>query len=195
MKRLFCVYGLGFVLVSFAFSLPVRAVAPCANVTLKVPDPDAACLTFVVAFPPPDVARIDPDTYTLSVYSFWRVGPHVVDLYDEPGGSVVGQIASGFNFVWARLEVDGMSGATGAPDAYALQSIPWIQYFDNDITLHGTYWHDRFGYRRSRGCVNLSISDARYVYWWMGAAEPDTDGEARSYVYVYSSGTFNDRQS
>jgi hypothetical protein len=99
MKRLFCVYGLGFFLVSFAFHPPVQAVVACANVTLQAPDPDAACLAFMAAFPQPDVARIDPDTYTLSVYSFWRVGPPAVDLYDEPGGSVVGQISPGFNFV------------------------------------------------------------------------------------------------
>ena len=44
--------------------------------------------------------------------------------------------------IWARLERDGMSGATGAPNAYALQSVPWVQYCDEAISLHGTYWHD-----------------------------------------------------
>ncbi|NJL57631.1 L,D-transpeptidase [bacterium] len=44
--------------------------------------------------------------------------------------------------VWARLPQDGMSGATGAPNAYALQSVPWVLYFDSGISLHGTYWHD-----------------------------------------------------
>src|SRR5262249_54442627 len=27
--------------------------------------------------------------------------------------------------IWAKLPSDGMSGATGAPSAYALQSVPW----------------------------------------------------------------------
>ena len=86
--------------------------------------------------------------------------------------------------VWARLERDGMSGATGAPNAYALQSVPWVQYFDDSISLHGTYWHDTFGYRRSRGCVNLSISDARWVYDFFN---PIADAGQPAYVYVYSS--------
>jgi len=97
--------------------------------------------------------------------------------------------------VWARLDIEGMSGATGAPDAYALQSIPWVQYFDNDISLHGTYWHDLFGYRRSHGCVNMSISDARYIYQWMDDSELEENGEIVSYVYVYSSGTYTNQQS
>lgn len=87
--------------------------------------------------------------------------------------------------VWARLDRDGMSGATGAPNAYALQSVPWVLYFDNAISLHGTYWHDTFGYRRSRGCVNLSISDARWVYDWTANASTPT-----TFVYVYSSGEY-----
>jgi hypothetical protein len=64
-------------------------------------------------------------------------------------------------------------------------------YFDDGISLHGTYWHDGFGYRRSRGCVNLSISDARWVYEWTGENEVDPEtGEPLTFVYVYSSGQY-----
>jgi hypothetical protein len=92
--------------------------------------------------------------------------------------------------VWAKLPKDGMSGATGAPDSYALQSVPWVMYFNGSMSLHGTYWHDLFGYRRSHGCVNMSISDARWLFQWMGEAEPDADGNIVNDVYVYSSGTY-----
>ncbi len=92
--------------------------------------------------------------------------------------------------VWARLERDGMSGATGAPTAYDLQSVPWVMYFDDSISLHGTYWHDDFGYRRSRGCVNMTISDAGFVYEWFLEGEPDDNGALQSYVYVHSSGEY-----
>ncbi|MGB1285101.1 MAG: L,D-transpeptidase [Aggregatilineales bacterium] len=92
--------------------------------------------------------------------------------------------------VWARLSRDAMSGATGAPDAYDLQSVPWTMYFDGDISLHGTYWHDIFGYRTSHGCVNLSISDARWVYEWTGQDTPNENGDIDSFVYVHSSGEY-----
>ncbi|NWG16830.1 MAG: L,D-transpeptidase [Chloroflexi bacterium] len=91
--------------------------------------------------------------------------------------------------IWARMPSDPMSGATGAPDAYALQRVPWVMYFDDSISLHGTYWHDLFGYRRSHGCVNLSISDARHLFEWTGAAAPEGE-DAVNYVYVYSSGEY-----
>ena len=92
--------------------------------------------------------------------------------------------------VWARLRNDTMSGATGEPDAYYVQNVPWVMYFRRGYSLHGTYWHGDFGYRRSHGCVNLSVSDARYIYDWMLAAEPDEDGEIVNAVYVFSSGKY-----
>ncbi|GAB4510932.1 MAG: hypothetical protein OHK0046_08340 [Anaerolineae bacterium] len=94
--------------------------------------------------------------------------------------------------VWARLERDAMSGATGAPNAYALQSVPWVMYFDDSISLHGTYWHDLFGYRQSRGCVNLTISDARYVFQFFQGSEPDDEGNIINHVLVHSSGVYGE---
>ena len=92
--------------------------------------------------------------------------------------------------VWARLPADAMSGATGAPEAYDLQSVPWTMYFDGGISLHGTYWHDIFGYRTSHGCVNLSISDARWIFEWTGQDTPNENGEIASFVYVHSTGEY-----
>ena len=94
--------------------------------------------------------------------------------------------------IWARLARDAMSGATGAPEAYALQDVPWTMYFDGGISLHGTYWHDDFGYRHSHGCVNLSISDARWVFEWTDETEPDEDGNILNQVYVFSSQEYED---
>ena len=92
--------------------------------------------------------------------------------------------------VWARLISDSMSGNQGEEDAYALQDVPWVMYFNGGQSLHGTYWHDSFGYRRSAGCVNMSISDARWIYDWMLDAEPNDDGEIKNFVYVFSSGVY-----
>lgn len=90
--------------------------------------------------------------------------------------------------VWASMPSDGMSGAAGAPSAYALQSVPWVMYFDGGISLHGTYWHDLFGYRQSHGCVNLSISDAKWLYYFLH--DDDLTNTNENQVYVYSSGTY-----
>ncbi len=83
--------------------------------------------------------------------------------------------------VWSRIENGKMSGAEGEADFYYLESVPWTLYFDEDRSLHGTYWHDGFGYRHSHGCVNLSITDAAWFFAWTGE---------HTWVYVYSSGQY-----
>lgn len=78
--------------------------------------------------------------------------------------------------IGTRLEAAPMTGAEGQADYYSLDKVPYAQYFDGLISLHGTYWHDSFGYPHSHGCVNLTISDAKYLFAFV------TEG---STVYVY----------
>lgn len=73
--------------------------------------------------------------------------------------------------VWSRQTSTPMSGAMGQPDFYSLPAVPYVMFFDNDISLHGTYWHDGFGFKHSHGCVNMSIADAKWVFKWQGDAE------------------------
>jgi len=63
-------------------------------------------------------------------------------------------------------------------------------YFDDSISLHGTYWHDLFGYRQSHGCVNLTVSDAKWLFDWFSADPTNTDGDITNPVYVWSSGEY-----
>lgn len=87
--------------------------------------------------------------------------------------------------IYQRWTAAHMTGAFGQADYYLIERVPWVMYFDGDIGLHGTYWHDRFGYRQSHGCVNLSIMDSWWVYQWTANAP-----EGAAWVYVHSSGEY-----
>jgi lipoprotein-anchoring transpeptidase ErfK/SrfK len=58
-----------------------------------------------------------------------------------------------------------MSGGSGA-DYYYLPNVPHVMYFYGGYGLHGTYWHNNFGTPMSHGCVNLSQTDAEWLYNW-----------------------------
>ena len=94
--------------------------------------------------------------------------------------------------VYVRFKRTKMSGAYNKPDFYYLQDVPWTMYYDNDIALHGAYWHDGFGYRKSHGCVNMTLTDAHWLFNW---SETEYDFKAGDYtgpsVYVYSSGEYD----
>lgn len=87
----------------------------------------------------------------------------------------------GLFHIWARLKVDGMSGTyeKDGSDYYALEAVPWVMYFDGSRALHGEYWHDNLGFKRSHGCVNLAPLDARWLYDWSEKGTP---------VWVYDPG-------
>lgn len=61
-------------------------------------------------------------------------------------------------------EAGPMEGAAGSEDVYALDQVPYHMYFNWLEALHGVYWHDNFGYYWSHGCVNLSVSDAKWLW-------------------------------
>lgn len=82
--------------------------------------------------------------------------------------------------VWLRLKYNKMSGAEGKPDYYFVEDVPYILFFDNDISFHGTYWHDAFGYKQSHGCVNLSLRDSEWLYSW-------SEDEEELWVNVHTS--------
>ncbi|GAB4331338.1 MAG: hypothetical protein Kow00117_16470 [Phototrophicales bacterium] len=96
--------------------------------------------------------------------------------------------------IYFRQTRRNMSWGTPGDDFYYIEEVPWTMFFDEGRALHGAYWHDGLGYRRSHGCVNMSITDAHWLYNWVAEdmetlvsrdVEPEGPG-----VYVYSSGTY-----
>lgn len=64
-------------------------------------------------------------------------------------------------------------GADVESDRYSIEDVPWTQYFSGSFALHGAFWHERFGLRRSHGCVNLAPLDAHVVFRMTWPAVPD----------------------
>jgi len=90
---------------------------------------------------------------------------------------------------------DGAVADGGLPEEdrhlFSLQDVPWTQFFHENYALHGVYWHDRYGNRRSHGCVNLAPNDARWFYEWTRPRVPDgwwaihsSDGDRGTLVRV-----------
>lgn len=120
-----------------------------------------------------------------------------VDLYEQTfaayeGDQMVyaGLISSGLNQwptreglfqVWDRQTKTKMAGAEGKVDYYFIEDVPHTMFFDQDIALHGAFWHDRFGYKHSHGCVNMPPRAAEWVFNW------STESPADLWVMVHIS--------
>jgi hypothetical protein len=64
-------------------------------------------------------------------------------------------------------------GPDTGDDDYRIEDVPWTQYFERSLALHGAFWHDRFGVQRSHGCVNLAPIDARRVFLLTAPVVPE----------------------
>ncbi len=65
-----------------------------------------------------------------------------------------------------------MDGDEDRADSYELQDVPFVQYFHRGFALHGAYWHDDFGRKRSHGCVNLAPRDGAWLFEWTDPPVP-----------------------
>jgi hypothetical protein len=75
-----------------------------------------------------------------------------------------------------------------APHEFVHSDVPWTQNFSGPHALHGAYWHDDWGRRKSAGCINVSPEDGRWLFaftepplpegWhgvrWLPSLEPAT---------------------
>jgi lipoprotein-anchoring transpeptidase ErfK/SrfK len=69
--------------------------------------------------------------------------------------------------IYVKVPLQDMSGP-----GYYLTDVPWVMFFYEDYGFHGTYWHNNFGTPMSRGCVNLSMDDAAWLYDWASVGTP-----------------------
>ncbi|OGE29259.1 hypothetical protein A2867_05240 [Candidatus Daviesbacteria bacterium RIFCSPHIGHO2_01_FULL_40_11] len=81
---------------------------------------------------------------------------------------------------WIKLLSSRMQGGSVEYGTYYdLPNVPFVIYFGNEEVpntrgygLHGTYWHNNFGYPMSHGCVNLRTEDMQKLYFWMDLTTP-----------------------
>jgi hypothetical protein len=118
--------------------------------------------------------EIDLDQQTVSAYDNGHMVYATLTSTGVPGFWT----RPGLFQIFEKTETTPMSGAFEADrsDYYYLEDVPWTMYFDEARALHGAYWHTKFGYEQSHGCVNLSAGDSRWLFDW---------AEMGDWVYVW----------
>jgi lipoprotein-anchoring transpeptidase ErfK/SrfK len=119
---------------------------------------------------PPEIAEderwIDVDRAEQVLVAYEGDRPVFATLVST--GRALRSTPEGTHRVWVKLATSHMDNFEDedAEELYSLEDVPWVMYFSRGVAIHGTFWHDRFGERRSHGCVNVSVRDARWLYGW-----------------------------
>jgi len=112
--------------------------------------------------------------------TLWRGDrPEFVTLISSGAGD--NPTPRGIFRIWHKQALGDMRSLPGAVDSYTVEDVPWVQYFHRRFALHTAFWHNKFGRKRSHGCVNLSPRDAARVF----AASTPTMPRGWTFVYEH----------
>jgi hypothetical protein len=134
---------------------------------------------------------IDVDLTSQTLIAYEGTQPVYATLVSTGRGPQGGDTAtpSGVHRIWVKILSSDMATASrdDLDNRYSLEEVPYVQFFDGAVGLHGTYWHKDFGHVRSHGCVNLSPLDARWLFDFTGPRVPR--GWVASYPTPVDEGT------
>lgn len=81
-----------------------------------------------------------------------------------------GTTSTGSYKIYLRYDTQDMTNggrvSEDDPDYYYTEDVPWVQYFNGGIAFHGAPWRSSFGYSGSHGCINMRVSEAKWLYDW-----------------------------
>ena len=116
---------------------------------------------------PPGQKRIEVSltTQTLTCFETDRVAFTTQVSSGVPG--LMATPTGNFN-IEVKLPSRNMSTTSRlADDVIPLVGVPWTSFFTSEgHALHGTYWHNNFGFPMSHGCVNMRNEDALWLFRW-----------------------------
>ena len=91
--------------------------------------------------------------------------------------------------IWSKVAMQDMRGGNrSAGTDYHLKDVKSVQYFYKNYAFHGAYWHSNFGTPMSRGCINMTDEDARWLFDWASPSMHDDD-DGRIYSTDANPGT------
>jgi hypothetical protein len=71
-----------------------------------------------------------------------------------------------------KLVSTTMQGNDPKEGVYEVEEVPWTLFYHDAFAVHGAYWHDIFGNKKSHGCTNVAPADARWLFYWSDPALP-----------------------
>lgn len=124
------------------------------------------------AEPPPEVTGeserwIDVDLVQQTLVAYEGKTPVFATIVSTgKGPSAEFKTHPGTFRIWVKIFTTKMDNLANedADKHYAIEDVPWVQFFDKAIALHGAFWHHEFGHVHSHGCVNLAPLDARWLF-------------------------------
>jgi hypothetical protein len=112
------------------------------------------------------------DYQTLSCYEgntevyFCRISSGL--KYDPETGQISDKLATPVGNLLTHWKIISLNMTAGNfQSGYSTPAVPWSTMISGDgISIHGAFWHNAFGEKRSHGCINVTPEDAKWIFRW-----------------------------
>jgi len=74
--------------------------------------------------------------------------------------------------VYCKDRYVDMRSSEGDAEPYEVLDVPFVCWFSGGMAIHGCYWSSEYGYPRSHGCVNVTVSNAETIFNWAPVGTP-----------------------
>jgi lipoprotein-anchoring transpeptidase ErfK/SrfK len=151
---------------------PAEAFRPLSAEELSAINPDASDKQIVVKIWEQSLSCFEGNTEV----HFARISSGA--LYDAWGNRVdAWETPVGESPIWRKAISLPLSGGS-ASAGWSLPAVGWVSLFvGTGVAIHSTYWHNNYGEPSSRGCVNASPEDAKWVFCWSLPQVPYDPGD------------------
>jgi hypothetical protein len=122
----------------------------------------------------PNEKRIEAnlDFQTLSCYEgttevyFCRIASGLG--YDPSTGQTSDKLATPVGNLLTHWKIVSLNMTAGTfQSGYSTPAVPWNTMISGDgVAIHGAFWHNAFGEKRSHGCINVTPEDAKWIFRW-----------------------------
>ncbi len=144
-----------------------------SGMVLQIPSPNGSATTMEISAGVPPGPN-PPDTSNKLI----QVVLHEQRVYAYENGVLVRNVlvstglpgtptVQGDYRIYVKIKAQLMTGP-----GYYLPGVPWVMYFYQGYSFHGTYWHHNFGHPMSHGCVNMPTDEALWLFNWADVGTP-----------------------
>lgn len=118
--------------------------------------------------------EVDLDFQTLSCYEgssevyFCRVSSGLKNIFDPATGLPNTKLATPAGNLLTHWKIISLNMTAGSfQSGYSTPAVPWSTMISGEgIAIHGAFWHNAFGEKRSHGCINVTPEDAKWIFRW-----------------------------
>lgn len=117
---------------------------------------------------------VDLDYQTLSCFEggtevyFCRISSGLKGIFDPATGETNNKLATPVGNLLTHWKIVSLNMTAGTfQSGYSTPAVPWTTMVSGDgIAIHGAFWHNAFGEKRSHGCINVTPEDAKWIFRW-----------------------------